>query len=206
MVEVPDNKEFELTTIRDYSSITGFKIVKAGHDIFWGLEYLFPDLGINGLLNKACMIGKVNLKSAQVLEQLKLLEQYPVPNVPYVLVDHHPGTWREIPSEALTGLKENFKVIENPRDIPLFSLVSLIECAQEIHFVTSAPLCLALMIRQNAEHCFAYCAPPLLKNDYSGWVEKTLPNSEGFMVLKEPRKSMGSRRIDLSKYFDRLCL
>jgi hypothetical protein len=206
LVEVPNDNKHEAIAIRDYANLNKIKIVTAGHGLLRGLQFLFPLLGLNGLLNKACMTKKIDLRSTEVLKSLKNFEQLKVPDAPYVLVDHHPGTWREIPNGVLDNIKEKYQVVENPRDTPLFSIVSLIQEATEIHFVTSAPLCLALVTRQNPKNCFAYCAPPLLRNDYPGWVEVRLPDSDHRNILALSNDRAFSRQMRMSGYFDRLCI
>lgn len=62
----------------------------------------------------------------------------------YALIDHHPGTWREIPSARIHEISSEYQIVENSTDISFESLVSLMMGASELHLVQSAPLCLAL--------------------------------------------------------------
>jgi hypothetical protein len=66
---------------------------------------------------------------------------------PYAYVDHHVGTNREIPSQVFMGLKESgFDIKFNDMNLTLIDQLSTIVNAQQLHFVPSAPFCLALVM------------------------------------------------------------
>ena len=110
---------------------------------------------------------------------LRATEQIPHPNRPSVLVDHFPGTVREIHQKVFDDIESRgFLIVQNPREVKYEKMVGLIENASELHLVNSSLLCFALSLRPKADLRIVYL---MTKNFYPGhyfydhqWQEKAL--------------------------------
>lgn len=131
--------------IRKIAFDTKSRVVSLGHGHLSSMRTLFPEYSLNSLFNLFIGVNPLNLVSRSLRDSLLRLDQEEPPLQPYAFLDHHPGTAREIPNRVLSGIKDRgFRLIENPRELPLYSMLRLLDSAQELHMVNSAPLCLAL--------------------------------------------------------------
>jgi len=131
---------------------TKSKVVSLGHARLSAMSSLFPEYALNSLFNLFLGIDPLDLVSQSLRKSLLRLNQEKPPKEPFAFVDHHPGSAREIPCQVLWAVQERgLRVIENPRGVPLYSMVELLDSAQELHLVNSAPLCLALAIDAAAQ-------------------------------------------------------
>lgn len=74
-------------------------------------------------------------------------KQFSMPTKEYAIVDHFPGTQREIPSSVLKEIEsKKLQIVLNPRDVPFQELVHLLNGATELHLTNSALLCFALLL------------------------------------------------------------
>jgi hypothetical protein len=162
--------------IRKIAFETKSSVVSLGHGQLSSMRTLFPEFSLNSLFNLFIGLDPLNLVSQSMRDSLLKLDQEEPPLEPYAFLDHHPGTAREIPSQALSDIKERgLRLIENPRDLPLFSTVRLLDSAQELHMVNSAPLCLALTTDAKASVRIHYDThgDPVSKS-YERWKTKNL--------------------------------
>ena len=164
-------------------------ILEAGHGLIRGMAQAFPELGLNALYNVCAFQDPYSLIDPSLREDLERFEQVDPPRRPYAFVDHHPGTHREIPPAVLDGLKQrDLLVVRNPRKTPLWALVRVIDEAQELHLVSSAPLCLALTIDARPSIRFRYREPNAsgLMIDYpASWTEWNLAHGSASRVDRE---------------------
>jgi hypothetical protein len=150
LVKINDNtrEDFQVTKI---SIQTGSRVVSLGHSHLSAMHYLFPEYSLNSLFNLFVGMDPLKLVSLRLRDRISRTAQLMPPTEPFAFLDHHPGTVREIPQEVLSALRERgLRLVDNPRDAPLYSTVRLLDSAQEIHLVNSAPLCLALTIDATA--------------------------------------------------------
>jgi hypothetical protein len=184
LIEVPDFNKHEWSLVRRISKANRVKIVVAGHSLLRPLSEAFPELPLNSLFNLSVGIHPMDLVSPDLRERLGTSQQAPIPSVPFAFVDHHPGTPREIPLEVLSGVSSRgLLIFNNPRFLNLTKVVSLMDAADELHLVASAPLCLALTIGARAKVKVHYdsLGDPIA-NSYEGW--SSVPISE----IKTPRE------------------
>jgi hypothetical protein len=75
------------------------------------------------------------------------LEQFTPPKTRYALVDHFPGTDREIPQVVFDNIHlKNLEVVHAPKKISFAALRQLVLSAEELHLVNSSMLCFALIV------------------------------------------------------------
>jgi hypothetical protein len=167
---------------------TKSRVVSLGHRGLPAMRLLFPEYTLNSLFNLFIGVDPLNLVSRGLRESLLKLDQEHPPHEPYVFLDHHPGSAREIPNQVLNGIQERgLRVIENPRELPLYSMVRLLDSAQELHMVNSAPLCLALTIDATAPERIHYdTLGDSLARSYGRWKTVALGSSSE-EVMTAPR-------------------
>jgi hypothetical protein len=127
----------------------------------------------------------MDLVAPDLRARLNGQEQCMSPDVPFAFVDHHPGTSREIPSDVLSAIQSRgLLIVQNPRGTELSQIMPLLDYAEELHLVASAPLCLALTIDAKAKSRTHYdsLGDPV-PNAYSRW------NSTKIGSHKSPRVS-----------------
>ena len=140
-----DDPERELEGVRSLSNMHDAQVVDGGRSVYAWARDAFPEFGIFRALNMALLHGECDLSSEAFKAHLLALHQRPGPEVPYAFVDHHPGTHREIPEFVLREIEERgLVIVHNQRDVSLLSLIALMDQAEELHLVTSSPMCLAL--------------------------------------------------------------
>jgi hypothetical protein len=185
LIEISDSPEREASIVKGISESFGAKIVVAGHRVFNPLRQAFPDLPFNSLFNLSVGMNPMDLVAPDLRARLNGQEQCMSPDVPFAFVDHHPGTSREIPSDVLSAIQSRgLLIVQNPRGTELSQIMPLLDDAEELHLVASAPLCLALTIDAKAKSRTHYdsLADPI-PNAYSRW------NSTKIFAPEVPRVS-----------------
>ena len=152
LIEIADSPEHEWSEVKRISVASRAKIATAGHRVLDPLRHAFPQLPLNSLFNLSVGMSPTDLIAPDLRVRLNAGEQYLSPGVPFAFVDHHPGTPREIPDSILSSIESRgLMVVHNPRGTELSTIMPLLDDAEEIHMVASAPLCLALTIDANAK-------------------------------------------------------
>ena len=78
-------------------------------------------------------------------------KQFLPPNSRYALVDHFPGTEREIPGYILDEIADRgIQVINAPKNETFASLIRLVSNASELHLVNSSMLCWCLILNPSS--------------------------------------------------------
>ena len=151
-----------------------------GQDLWWLHSRIRPDIDLNTFFFRLGRIPLSSHRNLHVNDSLRRSNvQFAIPDKPYVLIDHFPGTVREIHKEILDGLESRgFTIVQNPREVKYENLVDLIENASELHFVISSLLCFTQLLKPKADVKVIY---PLHKYFYPGhyfydeiWQEKAL--------------------------------
>jgi hypothetical protein len=152
LIEIDDSPEYERSVVKGISKSSRAKIVMAGHRVLNPLRQSFPHLPFNSLFNISVGMSPSDLVAPNLRVRLSSQEQCLVPGVPFAFVDHHPGTPREIPAGVLASIESRgLLVVHNPRGTELSGIMPLLDEAEELHLVGSAPLCLALTIDARAK-------------------------------------------------------
>ena len=200
VAEISNDAGLEASEILRLKSQYNFRIVVAGHSFLGLIDRSHEDICLNEKLNFWAGMGSGQLVSDKMRESLSLLDQFPVPQEPYAFIDHHPGTHREIPSKILEGLKSRgLVVVSNPRNSPLSSLMNLMDNADELHLVASAPLCLALTVDAKSKLKYYYRTNgqgSLKSISYKDWLEVDLR----FDNLGDNPRLHFSRALRLGRY------
>ncbi len=123
-----------------------------GYELLDARTRLRPEVDFNTLFYEFAKVPIASRDNLQMsLRLARLASKHPIPNVPYALVDHFPGTIREIPSSVLIDIeKRGLKIVLNPREVPYEELSELIECATELHYVNSSLFCLSMFLELKA--------------------------------------------------------
>ena len=128
-------------------------VLTLGYELLDFRSVLRPEVDFNRLFYEFANVPityRKNLNLSLILAEID--SKYPIPIVPYALVDHFPGTIREIPYSILADIeKRGLKIIINPREIPYEELSELIEGATELHYVNSSLFCLSIFLEINAK-------------------------------------------------------
>jgi hypothetical protein len=195
------------TQARIYGKKLGIPVLYLGYELLTVHSIVRPDLDFNSVFYK---IARVPLRLKNEVTYSNILRadpsQYPVPQKPYALVDHFPGSIREIPAAVLEDIRSRgLELINNPRDVPYLKLSALIENARELHFVNSSLFCLTLFLNPRAQSKNIY----LMRHGvYHGlgfydltWNEWVLNNDEGVQLPSPERVdvlSLMNQRRDLA--------
>ena len=200
--------ELMIHRARKFGKRMGQPVLFIGQDLCWLHARIRPDLDIGSVFYR---LGKIPLSvqkdftinnvlrrdNSQLFQQSK----------PYALIDHFPGTAREISPKVLDDIKERgFEVVTNPRDVKYENLVDLIENAAELHLVNSSLLCFALTLQPKAKVKIVYRVnksfyPGLYFYDDS-WQERLLHTAQGEkceLPLQIDRHSEHKSLIQLSR-------
>lgn len=111
----------------------------------YGRPYEHP----NALIYQILGLNPKSYNSRAIRSHLELFSQgqYKVTTSPYAVVDHFPGTKREIPQVVLDEIQLRGARIEYvPKEIPFPDLIELVDNASELHLVNSSFSCLALVL------------------------------------------------------------
>lgn len=200
--------ELMIHRARKFGKRTGQPVLFIGQDLCWLHARIRPDLDIGSVFYR---LGKIPLSVQKDFTINNVLSrdnpQLFQQGKPYALVDHFPGTTREISSKALEEINERgFEIITNPRDVKYENLVDLIENAAELHLVNSSLLCFALTLKPKANVKIVYRVnksfyPGLYFYDDS-WQEKLLHSAQGEkydLPLQIDRHSEHKSLIQLSR-------
>ena len=191
----------EESEVRELAKKSGASTVQAGRLVYASALKAFPEMGINRQLMASALV----LRDTGVSENLRthllsLPDPYFPPEHPYAVLDHHPGTNREVPSGYLDRVTAHLHLLSNPREVRIHKLGPLLDCADALHLVSSAPLCLALTANLGSGRRVRYRvgneAP--LKQDYpADWLEFRLGTGDPAPVDRRSdlgsSKSMGQR-------------
>ncbi len=169
---------------RRFGKRHGLPVLFLGQDLWWLHSKVRPDIDIGTTffrLGRTPLVVHKNFKVGDLLRSKN--PQFETPAVPYALIDHFPGTAREISESALAEIEnKGVTLVNNPRNINYENLVDLIESASELHLVNSSLLCFALILNPNAKVKVVY---PLNKYLYPGinfyddtWQEKALHSEQ----------------------------
>lgn len=168
-----------------FSKRARLPILFLGYDLLWLSSKIRPDLDIDSVFYRLAKISLSVQKNFDIGNVLRNgNRQLTIPLGKYALVDHFPGTVREIDSNTIASLEnKGLQVIYNPRDVKYENLIDLVENATELHFVNSSLLCLALLLDNKAERKVVY---PINKNFYPGlyfydlsWEEFAINSTSG---------------------------
>jgi hypothetical protein len=144
---LPSDEKNERLLVRKYAKQNKIAIAEIGHNAFSFTEFIFPELMLNSLFNLIAGLRPYDLISERLEKSLLQNVQIGFPSAPYAFIDEHPNTNREIsPMHREEISQRGLILLDNPRDLPLHQLVSVIKNANELHLVPSAPLCLALTL------------------------------------------------------------
>ena len=173
------------------------EVVEIGHSHLPIAKILFPEVFLNGVFNIIGGLTPDRLVSQRLRGALVSSEQNPVPEHPFAFVDHHPGTIREIPSNVLESVRDRgLRIFENPRDVPLQSLLAVMDSADELHMVPSAPLCMAMTVDAQSKQRFHYDhMGDSIEKNYRRWTSSPLPgasdpNFKHFEALSATKKGI----------------
>lgn len=155
-----DDPREERESVRKLARDRQVLLVTAGHELLKPVRRRFPDIGLNRALARCGLLWTDTLQSHRLREHVLRQVQMPPPSEPFAFVDQHiPG--RPIPRDVIARLEvEGLRVIANPREVPLASLFMVMDRAQEAHYVSSAPLCLALTCGARSAKTFHYMTDP----------------------------------------------
>lgn len=152
---------------KNYAKKSNLPILYLGYDLLWLSSKIRPDLDIDSVFYRLARVplsAHASFNAGLILRNFH--DQVEPISQKYALVDHFPGTVREIDNKILEEISNRgLKIVFNPRDIKYENLVDLIENASELHLVNSSLLCLALLLNNKAERKVVY---PINKNFYPG--------------------------------------
>jgi hypothetical protein len=151
-----------------------FQIKVVGHHLLKS-NWAEQEISLNEQFNRIAGIPPQKLRSIKLRETCELNFQAHPPRCNYIFVDHHPGTDREIPKEILEdATNRGFEILKNDTSIPLYRLIKVLDNAQEIHVVASAPLCLALTTDSKCQKKYYYRTKgqgPVSSVAYPDWID-----------------------------------
>ena len=200
--------ELMIHRARKFGKREGQPVLFIGQDLCWLHAQIRPDLDIGSVFYR---LGKIPLsvqKEFVINDELRRNNpQHFQQSKPYALLDHFPGTSREISPKVLGDIQERgLEIVLNPRDVAYENLVDLIENASELHLVNSSLLCFALTLKPKAKVKIVY---RVSKSFYPGlyfyddsWQEKLLHSTQGEkyeLPLKIDRHSEHKSLIQLSQ-------
>jgi hypothetical protein len=186
------------TQARIYGRKIQIPVLYLGYELLAVYSVIRPDLDFNSVFYK---IARVPLQSKDETIYSDVMHsqrhQFSFPSSAYALVDHFPGSIREIPSVVIDDIQSRgLEVVYNPREVPYLQLAELIENATELHFVNSSFFCLSLFLKPRAESKNIYLMRHGLYHGLGfydlSWDEWVLNNHDG-QQLEAPE------RVDVPK-------
>jgi len=195
--QISGDSRLENYEIRKLSSELDLPIASVNLSDIAFLKEIYPDYCLNSYFNMIFGLDPFDLVSQKFRASIEKIPQDDPLSEPYVFIDHHKGTPREIPIHVIEEMKaKGLRILENPRDRELFRLLNLMDSAVELHLVNSAPLCLALTADAKTQKRVHYDSleDPVTKS-YENW--STVPIKKGsskrfttrFNLLQHFRKS-----------------
>ena len=148
-------------------------IVDVGRDVVYFLSFLHRRSGISKLYFFAGW--RSGLSFTNLPAYLFHYREHPSYELdrPYAFIDHHLGTSREIPNVVFSEIqKVGLELKFNDMSVTLVDQLSTIVDAEQLHFVASAPFCLALVMPCKAKIRVFYEAEnskTVLGEEGSGW-------------------------------------
>ena len=199
IVVIPSKKRNFDFLVATYGTWNGVVIVRISDDPFWEnleilklkLRFRSPikvvghhllqknwnqeEISLNEQFNLIAGISPKQLTSTRFRKTCEMISQVAVPSKRFIFVDHHPGTDREIPSEFLKDAsKRGLEIFSNDISIPLYRLLDVLDKAEEIHVIASAPLCFALTTVAKSPKKFYYRTKgqgPVVSEAYPDWID-----------------------------------
>jgi hypothetical protein len=145
--EVSNDPLEEAKEVHELSKQMNLKILSSGRSRFLTLQRLYPGLGLNQILALGSLVYIPTFYS-QRFRSYYLKDREPeTPFDGYVFFDRKVGTPYEVASEIMeSNSNKRLFIIENDIRIPFEKLGKIMDSAEELHLVGSAPLCLALIL------------------------------------------------------------
>lgn len=148
-------------------------VVDVGRDVVYFLSFFHRRAGISKLYFFAGWNSGLSFTNFPAY--LFHYEEHPSNEInrSYAFIDHHLGTNREIPSVVFSEIqKVGLELKFNDMTVTLVDQLSTIVDAEQLHFVASAPFCLALVMPCKAKIRVFYEAEnskTVLGEEGSGW-------------------------------------
>ena len=170
-------------SIKYAKSINSMPII-LGYDLIPFIVRLRPGIDHNSIFY---MMARVPESARDFVDFENFLRkagsQIEIPKSTYALIDHFPGTLREINAQRLNSISSRgLELVFNPRDVPYENMLDLIINAEELHLVNSSLLCLCLFLPTNAKSKHIYLIKEGLYQNGgfypASWIEWA-PNLEG---------------------------
>jgi hypothetical protein len=173
-IPVPNNPRLEILVIWGYQLLFGAGLQVVGR---WKLNRVRNPkngvhLSLSSRFNVTVGLHPKDLVSSRLREHLLAGKQVIPPEAPFAFIDTHPGTHREVPQTVIDSIQaRGLDLVFNDNSVPLHELCLLIDSAQELHMVGSAPLCLALTIgSQNPVKIYYAHDGEDLSYSYPSWI------------------------------------
>jgi len=178
--------------------------------IKYGLPYKHP----NEICYEILGLDFNSYNSPKIVQQLfpDLGEIVDSRNKPYAIVDHFPGTYREIPSSVFKEIEGRGLEIVSPSKTAEFKeLRGFLEGASELHLVNSSFLCFALMINPDVKSKYIYMIQNGFVNGHrfydQTWKELWMrPKGESLELILLDRPGDYVAAFELSNRFPRRML
>ena len=161
--EVPDNHWEEANYVRTLSTRLGLKKLRIGGPRYYWLKSRLNNYGLNQILSMGGFCLFHNFQSKKFANYYRLNNTQPGETIAdkYIFVDTHEGTHREVPPGILENkLKGGTLIIKNSLDYSFLKLGKLMDDAEELHLVSSSPLCLALVLGIQSRRQVHYVIDP----------------------------------------------
>ena len=174
----------------------------------------------NSIVYRILQIDPKTFMSSSVKDHLRnsAQSQYQPPDQRFALVDHFPGSSREIPLEVFERISNRgLSVKFAPKDVPFPELIDFVLAAEELHLVNSSFFCFCLIVNPQINFKSVY----IIQNGYingrkfydASWNEFLLDLDESrfdsypkeldrdFEYERERKLSRKLRRIIVNTYF-----
>ena len=208
--QISGDDRFENYEIQKLSSELDTPIASVNLSDIAHLKQIYPNYSLNSYFNIIFGLEPFDLVSQKFRASIEKIPQDDPLNEPYVFIDHHKDTDREIPSHVIKAINsKGLRVLENPRDRELFKLLKVMDSAEELHLVNSAPLCFALTADAKPPVRIHYDSldDPVTKS-YSSWSTFSLKQrpdrwiTTKFNVLAYFYKSTFEKEFKQSKFLE----
>lgn len=145
LVDIDDQRP-EHAYVRQIATDFNATILDSGRDMYEWAKKAFPEFGINRCLSAAAL----NLRGEMTTSSMRKTflwnaGEFETSQTKYAFIDHHEGTDREIPYVHLRKIQSRgLELVFNNMELPFQEMVNKMSNADELHLVSSAPLCVAL--------------------------------------------------------------
>lgn len=134
----------DLKELRDTFNLP---ILDVGRNVIFFLSFVFRKAGVSKLYYLAGWNSGKSFENFPAYLYHYENQALVGNEIPYAFIDHHPGTNREIPNAVLDEIRDKGLDLKfNDTEVSLIDQLSTIVNARELHFVASAPFCLALVL------------------------------------------------------------